>query len=94
MESEIPPSLKYFITDVARPSTGIKESVDYATEEGGESIIDKIDLMVETNKIGVVMREVPLFQEEAGFTNSELRDNEIKEEEVTDLNDLINYYGE
>ena len=48
VDSEIPPNLKYFIKDVARPSTQITQPVDYATEEEAERIIEQIDLMVKT----------------------------------------------
>lgn len=89
MASEIPEELQLFIVDVARPSQKISEAVDYAVEEDAEKLIQHIDLIVRQRAIGVVKREEILHELDDQSGN----EVEIKEEAVTDVNELISYFG-
>ena len=81
--------MRLFIVDVARPSKKILAPVDHMAEEEAEKLIEQIDLIVKQQKVGVVKRD------EIQHDLDDQSGNEVeqKEEPVTDVNELINYFG-
>ena len=57
VDSQIPEELQLFIVDVARPSQEIVDPVDHAVEEDAEKLIERIDLIVKQQTVGLVKRE-------------------------------------